>query len=95
MLVKDLINKTELEMTHEEIMDAVAKNDRQVDLYFEVTRTDGYLTWDHENWVSVDGKRFVRSHFLKGKALSEASYFNKYDYKAEFKPEEAKEIVLG
>ena len=95
MLVKDIINKTEVEMTREEIMEAVAKNDRQVDLIFDEERNDGMITWDHENWVSVDGKRFVRSHFLKGKALSEASYFNKYDYKAEFKPEEAKEIVLG
>lgn len=95
MLVKDIINKTEVEMTREEIMEAVAKNDRQVDLIFEEERNDGMITWDHENWVSVDGKRFVRSHFLNGKALSEASYFNKYDYKAEFKPEEAKEIILG
>ena len=95
MLVKDVINKTVVEMTVEELIDAVAAKDRQIDLYFNGTRTDGYLTWDHENWVSVDGKRFVRSHFLEGKALSEASYFNKYDYKAEFKPEEAKEILLG
>lgn len=95
MLVNDSINKTELDLTSEEILDLIAHKDRQVDFVFDETRTDGYLTWDRENWNCVDGKRFIRSYFLKGRALSEYSTFNKYDCKAEFKPEEAKSVILG
>ena len=97
MLVKDIINKTEVEMTAEEILDAVAHKDRQVDFVFDTVHTDsdGYLSWDRENWTNVDGKRFIRSMFLEGRALSEYNAFNKYDLKAEFKPEEAVEIILG
>ena len=92
-----MINNTELDLTAEEIMDQVANHDRQVYLVFAEPRTDadGYLTWDKENWTSVDGKRYIRSYFLEERALSDYSGFNKYDFKAEFKPEEAKEVILG
>jgi len=95
MLVKDIIEKCDKDLASAEILDQLANHDRQVDLVFNEERTDGYLTWDRENWTSVDGKRFIRSYFLKGRALSEFSTFNKYDCKAEFKPEEATEVILG
>ena len=97
MKVNDIINKTELDLTAEEILDLVAHHDRQVDFVFTEKRTDvdGYISWDRENWTSVDGKRFIRSYFLDGRALTEYTGFNKYDLKSEFKPEEAAEIILG
>ena len=97
MKVYDAINKTELDKTTAELIDLMVSANRQVDLVFADKRTDedGYLSWDRENWVSVDGKRFVRSYFLDGRALSDYSGYNKYDLKGYFRPEEAKEIILG
>lgn len=97
MLVKDVINKVELDLTTEEILDQVAHHDRQVDFVFDEVHTDadGYLSWDRENWTSIDGKRFIRSYFLEGRALSEYNAFNKYDCRDEFRPEKAIEIILG
>ena len=43
----------------------------------------------------MDGKRFIRSYFLAGRALSDFSGYNKYDLKGCFRPEEAKEVRLG
>ena len=79
MKVIDTVNKTELDLTAEELVDLVANHNRQVDLIFAEPRTDedGYLKWDHENWTCVDGKRFVRSYFLQGRALSDYSGYNK------------------
>ena len=97
MKVNDLIQKCERDLTTAEITDMVAKDNRQVDLIFAEKRTDnaGYLTWDAENWTSVDGKRFIRSYFLDGRALSDYSGYNKYDMKGYFQPEKAKEVLLG
>ena len=97
MKVIDTINKTELDLTVDEIIDLVANKNRQVDLIFaeKPTDADGYLSWDQENWTCVDGKRFIRSYFLAGRALSDFSGYNKYDLKGCFLPEEAKEVRLG
>ena len=97
MKVNDLIQKCERDLTTAEITDMVAKDNRQVDLIFAEKRTDdaGYLTWDAENWTSVDGKRFIRSYFLDGRALSDYSGYNKYDMRGVFNPEQAKEIRLN
>ena len=97
MLVKDIIKKTELELSTAELIDLVQNGNRQVDLVWAEKQTDedGYLSWDRENWVCADGKRFVRSYFLDGRALSEYSGFNKYDMKGYFLPEKAKEVLLG
>ena len=67
MKVIDTINKTELDLTVDEIIDLVANKNRQVDLVFAEKRTDadGYLSWDQENWTCVDGKRFIRSYFFQ------------------------------
>ena len=97
MKVIDTVNKTELDLTAEELVDLVANHNRQVDLIFAEPRTDedGYLKWDHENWTCVDGKRFVRSYFLQGRALSDYSGYNKYDLTSYFLPQEAQEVRLG
>ena len=87
MKVIDTVNKTELDLT----------TDQLVDLVFSEKRTDedGYLSWDQENWTCVDGKRFIRSYFLEGRALSDYSGYNKYDMAGCFLPEEAAEVRLG
>ena len=88
MKVMDTVNKKELDLTAEELIDLVASHNRQVDLIFAEKRTDddGYLTWDQENWTCVDGKRFIRSYFLEGRALSDYSGYNKYDLKGWSRP---------
>ena len=97
MKVMDTVNKKELDLTAEELIDLVASHNRQVDLIFAEKRTDddGYLTWDQENWTCVDGKRFIRSYFLEGRALSDYSGYNKYDLRGCCLPEQAKEVRLG
>ena len=47
MKVIDTVNKTELDLTAEELVDLVANHNRQVDLIFAEPRTDedGYLKW--------------------------------------------------
>ena len=61
MKVNDVIEKVEKDLTTEELVDLIANHNRQVDLIFAEKKTDedGYLTWDLENWTSVDGKRFT------------------------------------
>ena len=97
MKVIDTVNKTELDLTAEELVDLVANHNRQVDLIFAEPRTDedGYLKWDHENWTCVDGKRFVRSYFLQGRALSDYSGYNKYDLAGSSRPRGAEGAGRG
>ena len=89
MKVNDVIEKVEKDLTTEELVDLIANHNRQVDLIFAEKKTDedGYLTWDLENWTSVDGKRFIRSYGLEGRMLSDYSGYNKYDLKGCFQPE--------
>ena len=97
MKVIDTVNKTELDLTTEQLIDLVANHNRQVDLVFAEKRTDedGYLSWDQENWTCVDGARFIRSYFFQGRALSDYSGYHKYDMAGYFLPEEATEVRLG
>lgn len=97
MKVNDLIQKRERELSTAELIDMVAKENRQVDLLFDEKRTDedGYLSYDAENWTSVDGRRFIRSYALQGRVLSEYSTYNRYDMKGYFLPETAKEVRLN
>ncbi len=97
MRVNDLIEKCARELSWDDLVDLVANHNRQVDLLFAEKQTDedGYLTWDAENWTSVDGKRFIRSYSLEGRALSDYSGYNKYDMKGYFQPESAKEVRLN
>ena len=97
MKVNDIIKKTELELSFDELVQLMATGNRQVDLVWAEKQSDedGYMSWDRENWTCVDGKRFIRSYFLEGRALSDYSGYNKYDMKGYFLPEEAKEVILG
>ena len=97
MKVIDNIEKVEKDLTAEQLVDLVANHNRQVDLVFAEKKTDdvGYITWDAENWTSVDGKRFIRSYSLDGRILSEFSGYNKYDLQGCFLPETAKEVKLN
>ncbi len=97
MKVIDLIQKCEKDLTTEELIELIAHGNRQVDLIFGEKKTDedGYLTWDTENWTSVDGRRFIRSYALEGRVLSDYSGYNKYDMKGFFLPETAKEVRLN
>ncbi len=97
MKVIDAIAKTEKEMSTEELIEQVANHNRQVDLLFAQNKTDadGYLTWNAENWTSVDGKRFICSYSLNGRVLSDFCGYNKYDLKGYFSPESAKEVRLN
>ena len=97
MKVNDLIQKCEKDLTTEELIQLMATGNRQVDLVFAEKKTDedGYLSWDSENWTSVDGKRFIRSYALEGRVLSDFSGYNKYDMKGYFEPEKAKEVRLN
>jgi hypothetical protein len=97
MKVNDVIEKCEKELSADELIDLIANHNRQVDLIFAENKTDedGYLTWNAENWTSVDGKRFIRSYALDGRVLSDFSGYNKYDLKGYFQPEKAREIRLN
>ena len=55
MKVIDTINKTELDLTVDEIIDLVANKNRQVDLIFAEKRTDadGYLSWDQATTIKA------------------------------------------
>ena len=59
------------------------------------TDEDGYMTWNAENWTSVDGKRFICSYALDARVLSDYCAYNKYDMKGYFLPETAKEVTLN
>ena len=97
MKVIDLIEKCEKDLTTEQLVELVAHGNRQVDLVFAEKRTDedGYMSWNKENWTSVDGKRFIRSYALDERVLSDFSGYNKYDLKGYFLPEEAAEVYLN
>lgn len=96
MKVVDIIEKVEKDLTFEQLVELMANHDRQVDLVFAEKRSDedGHV-WDAENWTCVDGRRFIRSYFLNGRASSDYSGYNIYDMKGAFLPEEAEEVRLG
>ena len=96
MKVVDIIEKVEKDLTFEQLVELIANHDRQVDLVFAEKRSDedGHV-WDAENWTCVDGRRFIRSYFLNGRASSDYSGYNIYDMKGAFLPEEAEEVRLG
>ncbi len=96
MKVIDIVNKTELDLTNEEMVELMLNHNRQVDIIWAEKKTDedGHV-WDKENWTCVDGKRFIRSYFNGDRASSDFSGYNIYDLKGYFLPEEAKEVHLG
>jgi len=96
MKAYDLINKQELELTRKELIDLML-HDRQIDMEFAAEKTDedGYLTWDAENWSTVDNRRFIRCYSLKGRVLRDSTAHNIYDLENDFKPEEAASIKIN
>lgn len=96
MKVYDRVEKVEKDLSTAELIDLMANHNRQVDLKLKAKTADedGHV-WDGENWTCVDGKRFIRSYFLDGRALSDYSGYNKYDMKGYFQPGKAKEVLLG
>ena len=96
MKVKDVVNNTEAELSRDELVQKM-KEGRQVDLILKEKKTDdiGYLTWDMEQWSTVDGKRFIRTYQLEGRVLSEYTSHNIHDLNAYFLPDEAEAVQLS
>ena len=96
MKAYDMIHKQEVEVDRKGLIDLMLNN-RQIDLKFAQKKTDGdgYLTWDAENWTTVDGKKFIRCYSLEGRVLSESTGHNIYDLYNEFKPEDALKVELS
>ena len=96
MKAYDMQEKKEVEVTGEELMKLLDSN-RQVDLVFSEPRTDedGYLTWDAENWTTVDGKRFIRCYSLEGRVLRDSTTHNIYDLDNDFFPEQAEKVEIN
>ena len=93
----DCVNKQEVEVTKEGLIDFM-KKDRQIDMKFAEKRTDdmGYLTWDAENWTCVDGQnKFMRCYSLEGRVLRDSTSHNIYDMENDFFPEQAMEIQIN
>lgn len=96
MKAYDMIQKKEVEVTRKELISLMCNN-RQVDLKFaeKHTDSDGYLTWDAENWTSVDGRRFIRSYSLAGRVLRDFTAHNIHDLEAYFFPDEAAKVEIN
>ena len=96
MQVKDIVKNETAELTREDLIQKM-KEGRQVDLILKEKKTDdiGYLTWDMEQWSTVDGKRYIRTYQLEGRVLSEYTTHNIYDLENDFKPEEAAAVQLS
>ncbi len=97
MKVYDRIEKVEKDLTTAELIDMMVVKNRQVDLtHNEILQDeDGMMSYNAENWTTVDGKRFIRSYAMDGRVLSEYSTYNKYDMKGYFAPEKAATVTLN
>ena len=99
MIIYDRFEETEKDMTREQLIDMMVKDNRQLYLHFNEVKCDedGYLHWDLENWTTVDGgHRFIRSYGLKGRILAdEFSGYNVYDMTKFFLPETADQLELA
>ena len=96
MQVKDTVKNEVADLSRDDLIQKM-KDGRQVDLILNEKKTDdvGYLTWDMEQWSTVDGKRFIRTYQLEGRVLSEFTSHNIHDLKAYFLPDEAKIVQLS
>lgn len=97
MKVYDRIEKVEKDLTTAELIEMMVVKNRQVDLtHNEILHDeDGMMSYNAENWTTVDGKRFIRSYAMDGRVLSEYSTYNKYDMKGYFAPEKAATVTLN
>ncbi|MEG1971604.1 MAG: hypothetical protein RR315_00490 [Oscillospiraceae bacterium] len=96
MKIYDTVNKNEVELDEQGLIDIINAG-RQVDFILAAPETDsdGYLTWDMEQWSTVDGRRFIRCYSYKGRVLRDSTTHNIYDLKNDFKPEKAAKIQLS
>lgn len=96
MQVKDIVKNETVELSREDLIQKM-KEGRQVDLILKEKKTDdiGYLTWDMEQWSTVDGKRFIRTYQLDGRVLSEYTSHNIHDLNAYFFPDVAAAVQLS
>ena len=96
MQVKDIVKNETADLTREDLIQKM-KEGRQVDLILKEKKTDdiGYLTWDMEQWSTVDGKRFIRTYQLEGRVLSEYTSHNIHDLNAYFFPDDAAAVQLS
>lgn len=96
MKVKDIVNNEELDLSRDDLIQKM-KDGRQVDLILPEKKSDdvGYLTWDIEQWSTVDGKRFIRTYQLEGRVLSDFTSHNIHDLTAYFFPDEAAAVQLS
>ena len=96
MKVKDIVNNIELDLNRDDLIQKMIDG-RQVDLILKEKKSDdiGYLTWDMEQWSTLDGKRFIRTYQLEGRVLSEYTSHNIYDLSAYFMPDEAEKVQLS
>ena len=96
MKAYDMIHKQEVEVDRKGLIDLMLNN-RQIDLKFAEKRTDGdgYLTWDAENWTTVDDKRFIRCYSLEGRVLRDSTTHNIYDLDNDFFPEQAEKVEIN
>ncbi len=96
MKAYDLINKVELEVTTNDLINLM-RNNRQVEFTLKEKETDdvGYLTWDKEYWTLVNENRFMRTYSLEGKTLMESTAHNIYDLQNDFHPEKASKIEIN
>ena len=96
MQVNDIVKNETSELTREDLIQKM-KEGRQVDLILKEKKTDdiGYLTWDMEQWSTVDGKRFIRTYQLEGRVLSEYTSHNIHDLNAYFFPDDAAAVQLS
>ena len=96
MHVKDIVKNETVELSREDLIQKM-KEGRQVDLILKEKKSDdiGYLTWDMEQWSTVDGKRFIRTYQLEGRVLSEYTSHNIHDLNAYFFPDVAAAVQLS
>ncbi len=96
MQVKDIVKGETMDLSREDLI-AKMKEGRQVDLILKEKKSDdiGYLTWDMEQWSTVDGKRFIRTYQLDGRVLSEFTSHNIHDLGAYFFPDDAASVQLS
>ncbi len=96
MKAYDLINKVELEVTTNDLINLM-RNNRQVEFTLKEKETDdvGYLTWDKEYWTLVIDNRFMRTYSLDGRTLMESTAHNIYDLQNDFHPEKAVKIEIN
>ncbi|MBQ6455885.1 MAG: hypothetical protein IJJ31_02015 [Mogibacterium sp.] len=96
MQVKDILKGETMDLSREDLI-AKMKEGRQVDLIMKEKKSDdiGYLTWNMEQWSTVDGKRFIRTYQLDGRVLSEFTSHNIHDLGAYFFPNDAASVQLS